>query len=120
MLRMVMLLLVLTTSAHARLRAGQVPDPEIHAWFEAQHNVNGGWCCDISDGYILQDSEWRTGANGFEVEIRNVWHTIPANKMVDTNGGPNPTGSAVVWYNVFNRDGAESVTIYCFAPGTLY
>lgn len=124
-----LIVLGLHSCAHARLKAGQVPDPILHKWFETQHAVGWvsesgvpiqPWCCDISDGYILEDHEWRMVSNTYQVSIRGKWYTIDAQKMVDPSGGPNPTGAAVVWYNVYQVDGNESIVIYCFAPGPMY
>ena len=47
------------------------------------------------------------------VPIDGTHYEIQPNQLLD---GPNPTGHAVVWY-----DGAgDHVTIFCFAPGSLY
>jgi hypothetical protein len=83
-----------------------------HAWFERQHSVGGMWCCKISDGYLLSDSEWRWGAAGYDVRIEGAWMPVPEDAIRDPAGGPNDTGHAIVW-----RTGQQ---IICFAPGTLY
>jgi hypothetical protein len=41
---------------------------------------------------------------------------IPADALRDPNGGPNPTGKAIVWY--LKTD--YGVHIFCFAPGTQW
>jgi hypothetical protein len=84
-----------------------------HAWMEEQHNVRGDWCCDISDGHLLEDNEWRQSDDlHYQVLIKDVWITVPDYALRDPKGGPNPTGKAIVWYT----DG-DGIHIYCFAPG---
>jgi hypothetical protein len=92
------------------------PDPVLHQWFETQHSVAGAWCCDVADGYILADKDWRQAGDHYEVRIEGQWYPIPADALRDPHGGPNPTGQAIVWYT-----GAGSyLRIYCFAPGFEY
>ena len=88
----------------------------LHAWFDRQHNVKGGWCCRLSDGHILADDEWRATGNGYQVKIDGDWFDITPNALRDPVGGPNPTGHAIVWYLKHSGFG---VSIYCFAPGTM-
>jgi hypothetical protein len=85
----------------------------LHAWFDRQHNVRGGWCCQLADGHILEGDDWRIVGAQYEVRIAGRWHRISDDKLRDPAGGPNPTGKAVVWYVVVG----EVVAIYCFAPG---
>jgi hypothetical protein len=85
-----------------------------HPWFESQHNIRGDWCCDISDGHMLSDEEWReTDDQHYQVSIGGAWIQVPDYALRDPKGGPNPTGKAIVWYTVW--DGHPH--IYCFAPG---
>jgi hypothetical protein len=88
-------------------------DPALHAWFEAQHSVEGRWCCNISDGHILDDDDWQIVGDGYQVKIAGEWWGIPAAAMRDPHGGSNPTGHAIAWYNW----GPHGPAIYCFAPG---
>lgn len=85
----------------------------LHHWFHAQHSITGAWCCDISDGHILDDSQWRTHGGVYQVKIGNGWVNVPDKARRDPAGGPNPTGHAIVWYNVT----PWGIEIYCFAPG---
>jgi len=85
----------------------------MHAWFERQHSVAGQWCCDIADGHILSESDWRASGGGFEVRINGRWVPVPSHALRDPAGGPNPTGNAIVWYSV----SGDLPTIFCFAPG---
>ncbi len=97
---------------------GVHPPGPLHDWFEAQHSVRGAWCCDVSDGYILGDDDWdNQGPEGaYRVRVGTTWYPVPEEAARDPKGGPNPTGSASVWY-VTTPNG---VHIYCFAPGELY
>jgi hypothetical protein len=88
----------------------------LHAWFERQHNVRGGWCCDLADGHVLSDDDWRQSGDRYEVRVTDAWLPVPSEALRDTVGGPNPTGHAIVWFTA-NEFG---VRIYCFAPGTEY
>jgi hypothetical protein len=106
---MVAVLVLLAATARADPPPGA--DPALHAWFERQHNINGGWCCDLGDGEILPDDAWRITATGYAVRIGDAWQDIPPHALRDTAGGPNPTGHAILWH----RGGI----IFCFAPGTL-
>ena len=92
------------------------PDPALHAWFERQHSVSGAWCCDVSDGHFIDDSDVRAAGDHYEVFIEGAWQAVPNDAMRDPNyGGPNETGRPIVWYLV-TPDGG--IRIYCFAPGT--
>ncbi len=91
-------------------------DAPMHQWFERQYSLRGAWCCNLSDGHLLDDTEWRSTAGNFEVLISGHWWPVEADKLRDPNGGPNPTGKAIVWYTT----GESGLNIYCFAPGTLY
>lgn len=104
----------------ARMWAGAVKNPIIHAWFEKQHNFRKQWCCDISDGHILSDNEWRVHDDAYQVSVLGNWHAIPQDHLVDPAGGPNPTGAAVVWYNVYDTPEGPTVSIFCFTPGDFY
>lgn len=114
------ILLLLTTPALAAPPPGTDLNSPLHHWFHDQHSIKGLWCCDVSDGHILSDEDWRMklipageSDSGYEVRINNEWVPVPQSAMRDPNGGPNPTGHAIAWYLV-NEYGA---TIYCFAPG---
>ncbi len=100
----------------ARMTPEAEVDPSMHAWFEAQHSISGAWCCDVSDGHMLADSEWRVIGEKYEVRINGKWIEILPGQLRDPSGGFNPTGQAVVWY----VSGEWGVRIYCFAPGQFY
>lgn len=100
--------------AIARVRAEPPAgaDMTLHAWFERQHNLNGGWCCDIADGHVLEDEDTRIIGGQFEVSINGAWRKIaPWMMRQSAFDDPNPTGHPIVWY--------MGSAIYCFAPGTM-
>lgn len=104
----------LTAAALVLMAASPDYESPEHPWISHQHNVSGQWCCDISDGYLLEDSEWRSSGAAYEVLIKGHWTEIPSWALRDPAGGPNPTGKAIVWYT----DNEFGVRIYCFAPGS--
>lgn len=97
--------------AHAEPPPGP-PGPN-HAWFEKQHAANGAWCCNVSDGHVIGDDEWRMAGDHYEVLIYGKWYPVTNDHLVNPAGGPNPTGHAIVWYT-YHQWGP---TIYCFTPG---
>ena len=82
-------------------------DPATRAWFSAQHNARGQWCCDRADGHDYFDGYEMLSDGGVKLADGTV---LPA-YMVLNNA--NPTGKAVYWYA---GDGPERVS-YCFSPG---
>jgi hypothetical protein len=117
-MRTLTLLLLTTTAAAAAPPPGADLDSPLHHWFDRQYSVNGQWCCNVSDGHFIADSEWKAGEHGFQVRIGNVWRDVPPEALRDpTRGGPNPTGRAIVWYT---PGATGDYTIYCFAPGTMF
>jgi hypothetical protein len=96
---------------HARDPDGRYADSPFKEWFKSQHNEQGAWCCDESDGHLF-DGDYTINSDGSvntEVEGHKVW--IPHAKVLK---GPNPTGSAVVWYRAYD---AGEPSVYCFSPG---
>jgi hypothetical protein len=102
------------TVAHAAPPPGTDLDGPLHAWFEHQFSVSGGWCCNIADGHILSDDDWRIVGTGYQIRINNAWYGVPATAYRDPAGGPNPTGHAIAWWSSIGP-----VVVYCFTPGTL-
>jgi hypothetical protein len=81
------------------------------AWFSAQYNHNGEWCCDVSDGHEF-DGNYVVNANGsVTIETDDGDRTLPAYMVLS---GPNPTGHAVWWFTESPIVGHHD---YCFAPG---
>lgn len=99
--------------AHARWKPayGQAP-LEVRQWFTSQHNAQGQWCCDESDGHAFFGSYTLNEDGSVTLHLAAGARTLPDYMVLK---GPNPTGHAVWWY----RDSGSSHTDFCFAPGTL-
>ncbi|HZD90951.1 MAG TPA: hypothetical protein VE224_12690 [Pseudolabrys sp.] len=87
-------------------------DPQIQAWYKSQHNAQGQWCCDKSDGHPYFGTYTMNKDGSVTLDLKQGKRTLPAYMVL---GGPNPTGHAVWWY----LDVAGHHTDFCFAPGTL-
>jgi len=108
--------ITISGAAFAAPPPGANPNTEIYKWFDRQENVVQGSCCGEGDGHILNDDEWRAKGDGYEVEIKGQWFsTRPEMALRRSLEDPNPTGHAVVWYTIRERE----VAIYCFAPGWM-
>lgn len=87
-------------------------DPKIQAWYKSQHNAQGQWCCDESDGHRYDGSYTMNQDGSVTLHLASGPRTLPAYMVLS---GPNPTGHAVYWY----LDTGDTRTDFCFAPGTL-
>ena len=86
--------------------------PEVQAWFKNQHNEQGQWCCDESDGHPFF-GDYKINEDGsVTIHDGDNPHQLPAYMVLK---GPNPTGHAVWWFT----DAGGTHRDYCFAPGTL-
>src|SRR5690349_3124648 len=63
-------------------------------WVDKLTNGNGMVCCYDSDGRRLDDPEWRTKGNGYEVLFTEGWIDVPDYAIVKM---PNRDGIARVW-----------------------
>jgi hypothetical protein len=121
LMRLLLVLGLLSAPTQAAPPPGTDLDSPTHKWFHDQYSVKGVWCCDVSDGHLLDDEDWRPSGHsdekqsGYEVRISGRWLPIPSEAMRDPQGGPNPTHKAVVWYTISE----VGVLIYCFAPGYM-
>lgn len=106
--------LLITLPCFAAPPSDAGPDGSLHVWFEHQHSITGAWCCNLADGHVIAESDWRTSDGHYEVKIEGNWHMVPASALRDPLGGPNPTGHAVVWWKQVGSD----TVILCFAPGS--
>ena len=59
-------------------------------------------------------SDWQVVGDHYEVRISESWHVVPPTALRDPDGGPNPTGQAVVWWVQVHNE----LVILCFAPGS--
>lgn len=88
-------------------------DPNIRQWYRSQHNAQGQWCCDESDGHPYYGAYTINKDGSVTLDLAGgKKHTIPAYMVIT---GPNPTGHAVWWYLATNGTHSD----FCFAPGTL-
>jgi hypothetical protein len=107
-------LLLTSSSSFAAPPPGIDQKGPVHSWFEHQHSISGEWCCRLADGKVLSDSEWRVSGSHYEVWLSNKWRLVPSRALRSPEGGPNPTGHAIVWWTRIERE----VIILCFAPGS--
>ena len=135
-MRIILVLVLWFASVAAAYPRGVHPPGPMHEWFASQyaagipnwpeskmadawHHPGKQWCCDVSDGYILDDDDWERRGKRYWVHIEGKWYPVAEGAELDPKGGPNPTGHAVVWYNK-TVDELGDYWIYCFAPGDLY
>ena len=75
-------------SAHAKPPPGTDPTTPTAQWFKAQHSMDGSWCCDIADGHLLDDEDWRMKNSTYEVRINGEWVAIPERQSVIPMAAP--------------------------------
>ena len=99
------LILSLTARAH---------DPSDHYtdWFKNQRNQGGYVCCDGSDAHYLGSDEWTRVKGNYRVRIGGIWFDVEDSQMLRSDGDPNPTGNAILWYDVHEF----GFNIRCFTP----
>ena len=85
---------------------------EVRQWYKQQHNAQGQWCCDESDGHPFFGSYTLNKDGSVTLHLASGTRTLPEYMVLK---GPNPTGHAVWWY----LDTGSNHTDFCFAPGTL-
>jgi len=100
-------LILAATAVFARDR-GQFAQssPEIKQWFDSLRDKKGTPCCDTSDGFRVEDPDWRNVGDAYEVKIDGEWRRMTDDQLVTT---PNRIGYAMVW--IFHG------RIICFMPG---
>ncbi len=105
---------VLTASpVLARWKAEYGKQPkEVQQWYKGQHNAQGQWCCDKSDGHPFFGSYTLNKDGSVTLQLASGPRTLPDYMVIK---GPNPTGHAVWWY----LETGDNHTDFCFAPGTL-
>lgn len=84
----------------------------IQRWYATQHNAQGQWCCDKSDGHPFYGAYTMNHDGSVTLHLKSGERKLPAYMVLK---GPNPTGHAVWWF-VGVGDGHVD---FCFAPGTL-
>lgn len=99
-------------AAQARDPDGRYAGSEHEHWFKSQHNEQGQWCCDKSDGHRFDGDYTVNGDGSVTAFDGGQKYQIPAYMVLK---GANPTGGAVWWF-VETAGGRMS---FCFAPGSL-
>lgn len=99
--------------AHARWKPeyGNA-DPTIQKWYKDQHNQEGQWCCDESDGHPFFGGYDFNPDGSVNLYQDGKKHTLPPHMVLK---GANPTGHAVWWFT----DSGGVHRDYCFAPGSM-
>ena len=97
----------------ANTAAAHDPVNKYTEWFVKQYNRQGGLCCSGHDAYYLGEDEWKTGRKNYSILLNGQWIDVDDNKVLSKGGGPNPTGKAIVWYDVTEY----GITVRCFTTG---
>ena len=120
-------LLLITNVSLADTAVMHSDKPE-HEWFSQQYNVNGGSCCGLGDGHILEDDEWKNLGDRYIVKINGKWFSLKEWQMRDIapdktgnlplRGTPSTVKKATVWYKytTTKQEEENEPTIYCFSP----
>ena len=82
-------------------------------WVDQLKSPGGALCCTNNDGRRLDDPEWRTAGDSYEVLFTEGWVKIPPEAVVNMR---NQDGIARVW----SYSGSDGVrVIRCFLSGAL-
>lgn len=81
-------------------------------WVDQLQNQNRSVCCYDNDGRRLDDPEWRTSGDSYEVLFTEGWVRVPAESIVTMT---NKDGIARVW----SFPGANGRSVRCFLPGSM-
>lgn len=99
--------------AHWKPQYGKA-DPVIQKWYRTQHNAQGEWCCDKSDGHPFYGAYALNKDGSVTLDLGKAGkRTLPTYMVLK---GANPTGHAVWWWAPIGPDLHHD---YCFAPGSL-
>src|SRR5215831_11176608 len=52
------------------------------------------------DVYYLEPDEWKSDTKNYSIYLNGQWIEVDESKMLSPVGGLNPTGRAIVWYDV--------------------
>jgi hypothetical protein len=97
------------TLSGAAARPPQNADPTLAGWFHDLHQPSSGMsCCDVADGHILADEDWRIEGDTYQVRINGDWREVPHAVVLDR--ADNPTGSPVAFWSPMGGN----PPIYCF------
>ena len=92
--------------AYPRDLDGRYAQSEHHEWINSLRNQNGMAYCDTSDGFHVEDPDWRNVGDAYEVKIEGQWKRLEEHQIITEQ---NRLGYAMVW--IFHG------AITCFMPG---
>jgi hypothetical protein len=87
--------------------------PELDSWYRSLQSGKGPCCGGPSeDATHLDELQWRSKGDGYEVFIEGHWIDVPPAAIVPV---PNKDGRALVWLYYLMGD----PVVRCFIPGML-
>lgn len=97
---------------------GRYTHSPLKSWFERLTSRRGLLCCSVTDGYVLEDPDWKVLAGSkksephYQVRINGPWIDVPDDAVI---AEPNRVGKAMVWTVM----GDFGMSIRCFMPGGM-
>ena len=67
------------------------PDGKWDEWFLLRRNLRGASCCDISHAHYLNEGDWRSDGNHYQVKVGDRWRDVQDWQMLK-RAEPNRTG----------------------------
>ena len=104
-------LLTPVSTAGARDLTGRYASSPNKDWFNSLSSGKGP-CCDLSDGYRVDDADWETHDGKYRVRIDGEWVDVEDDALLKQ---PNLAGKTMVW--PMFKDGHPRVR--CFIPGPM-
>jgi len=109
----ILALVFLVSSLIGQAQAHDQNKPELDSWYRSLQSGKGPCCGGPSeDATHLDELQWRSKRDGYEVFIEGEWIEVPPQAIVPV---PNKDGRALVW--LYHFDGKPVVR--CFMPGML-
>jgi hypothetical protein len=106
-----LILIALTSLAHARDLDGRYAQSPLKPWFDSLRSKNGP-CCSDADGSAVSDVDWETRDGRYRVRLNGAWIDVPDSALITE---PNRAGRAMVWPVTIEGQ----VSIRCFMPGSM-
>lgn len=97
--------------AEARDLTGKYAESPLKSWFNGLTSRKGP-CCDLSDGYRVDDADWESHDGHFRVKIDGEWVDVEEEAVLNQ---PNLAGHTMVW--PMYKDGRPKAR--CFIVGPL-
>lgn len=112
----IMILLVLSISAHARDLDGRYAASPLKQWFDSLRSGKGP-CCSDADGSAVSDVDWETKDGHYRVRLEGQWWTVPDDAVITE---ANRAGRTMVWPIYYRSEGKpDRIDIRCFIPGSM-